>query len=224
MIHIIIALEEDAYSTYSSVMLKYFVAEGIINTHSVFVASQDSKPSQILSELPAVVEKSSKASKTEDSLKKDEAMKIAWRYQNMKVSDPSPSDSTTFGHYYDLTKKMKKEDLEKAKVELWDGEDVKCQPGVFENNAYMDLLLSIEKTITNGKFLISETAQKRNILRIAINSLGSRLWLCNSEEKTQKDLLKFVYMLRALLRESFAVAILTVPVLNFDDYSVSLKK
>lgn len=195
-------------------MYRYFIAEGVVNCHSLFIASQDLKTSDILTELPAVDEESTKKHNF-----RDEEMKIAWRYQNMRVFDSSPCDSS-FGHYYDLTKKIKKETLEKANVTTWDGENVKKENSIFENDAYMDLLLNIEKTLTEGQFLISQTATKRNVLRIAINSIGSRLWLGDSEEQTQSDLLKFLYMFRALLRESFAVAVLTVPVLNFDDYSV----
>jgi len=33
--------EEDAFGVYSRVLLSYFMAEGIVNGHSVFVASQD---------------------------------------------------------------------------------------------------------------------------------------------------------------------------------------
>lgn len=217
MINFFYISEEDAYSTYAKVMYRYFIAEGVVNGHSLFVASQDLKPSHILTDLPALDEESTKK---HNSSSTDEEMKIAWRYQNMKVFDSSPGDASTFGHYYDLTKKMKKETLEKANVTTWDGENVKKQNDIFANDAYMDLLLNIEKTLTEGQFLISQTATKRNVLRIAINSLGSRLWLSDSEEQTQSDLLKFLYMFRALLRESFAVAVLTIPVLNFDDYSV----
>ena len=198
-------------------MYRYFIAEGVVNTHSVLIASQDIKPSQVVSDLPAVEVEVTKSS---DHLNTDEEMRIAWRYQNMKIVDSSPTSGTAFGHYYDLTKKMKQETLDKANIIQWDGEDVKCQHSIFDNEAYMDLLLKIEKTITEGQFLVSQTPEKRNILRIAINALGSRLWLSDSEDKTHKDLLKFMYMLRALLRESFTVAVLTVPVLNFDDYSV----
>ncbi|XP_058800743.1 elongator complex protein 4 isoform X2 [Phymastichus coffea] len=212
----ILLIEEDTYSTYSKVMYKYFIAEGIVNNHLVFVATQETLPSEIVSELPAVEEESHTL---KESSIKDEEMKIAWRYQNMKIFDSGPKDSSVFGHYYDLTKRMSEDTLNKANVELWDGENVQCQHSIFENTGYMDLLLSIEKAITSGQFLVSQTPEKRNILRIAIQSLGSRLWLSDSEDQTQKDLLKFLYMLRALLRESFTVAMITVPTLNFDEMS-----
>lgn len=41
--------EEDFHGAYSKVMLKYFLAEGIISNHSTLIASQDLNPSQIVS-------------------------------------------------------------------------------------------------------------------------------------------------------------------------------
>jgi elongator complex protein 4 len=195
-------------------MLRYFIAEGVVNDHSIFIASQDTNPSQIVSELPAVVENYTKVKDNSESSKE---MKIAWRYKHMKLTN---SVGDNFAHYYDLTKPMDKESLEKVNVKLWDGENVERNNYIFENSAYMDLLLNIEKSILEGHFLISQTSKKRSILRIAINSLGSRLWLSDSEDKSQKDLLKFMYMLKALLRQSFTVAVVTIPVLNFANDSV----
>lgn len=200
-------------------MFKYFIAEGVVNKHSSFIASQDTNPHQIISDLPAVEEASLSSTKKVDNSNKDE-MKIAWRYQNMKIFDSSPHESSAFGHYYDLTRKMSKETLESVSIESWDGENIKSQCHTFENNAYMDLLLSIDKTITSGEFSVLQVPKTRNILRIGLQSLGSRLWLSDSEKKSQKDLLKFLYMFRALLRESFAVAVITIPALNFDDQAV----
>ncbi|XP_014210542.1 elongator complex protein 4 [Copidosoma floridanum] len=217
----ILLLEEDAYNTYSKIMFKYFIAEGIVNNHSIFLASQDTKPSNILSDLPAPVSTEVPQAKSISTDKNDE-MKIAWRYQNMKVCDSSSKDVSVFGHYYDLTKTMESATLDGADVTKWDGENIELKSVVFENQVYMDLLLSIEKTIKEGNFFVSQEVKKRNILRICISSLGSRLWLCDSEEQTNKDLLKFLYMFRTLLRESFTVAILTVPVHNYNDHSTGV--
>ncbi|KAJ8667837.1 hypothetical protein QAD02_009500 [Eretmocerus hayati] len=211
----ILLIEEDAFGIYSKVVLKYFVAEGVVSEHGLHIASQDSKPSQIVSELPAVEEETSKVSSKDN---KEDEMRIAWRYQNMKLVDSSPTHNT-FGHYYDLTKKMPKELLEKADISLWNGDSEVCDNSTFHNRSYMDLLLSIDKAIVNGKYLVSQEVGKRNILRIAVQSLGSRMWMSDSESDTQQDLIKFLFMLRALLREAFAVAIITVPTLNFDDSS-----
>ncbi|KAL7287330.1 hypothetical protein TKK_0018453 [Trichogramma kaykai] len=213
----ILLVEEDPYNTYAKVIYKYFIAEGIECTHSVFVASQDAKPEQILKELPAVVKEDEPKHRPKVPSAKDDEMIIAWRYQNMKIVDSSPGDKSIFGHYYDLTKNISKEALEKANITTWNGENIQCQNSLFENAAYYDLLLSIDKTIQKGNFSISQTASERNILRIAIQCIGSRMWMSDTEEKTSKDLVKFVYMLRALLRESYAVVILTIPPLNYEE-------
>lgn len=190
------------------------MAEGIVAGHSLFVASQDTKPMFLVSELPAVIPDNLRGS---NDVGTDEQMKIAWRYQHMKVIDSSPTGSQKFGHYYDLTKRIDKETVERADVTYWGGEDKKWDVQGFENTAYVDLLKKIERTLTNGEFMVEQSTKKRNILRIAIHSLGSRMWLCDTQKKTNEDFLKFLYILRGLLRGSYAVVALTVPVHYFDN-------
>ena len=43
-----IIIDEDRYSTYSSLLLKYYLAEGVTNKHKVLLASANQPPSQIL--------------------------------------------------------------------------------------------------------------------------------------------------------------------------------
>ena len=195
-------------------MLKYFMAEGIVSSHPLFVASQDCRPDQLISEMPAVVTGSSTFS---DVKAMDSQMQIAWRYQNMKVVDSSPTGSQAFGHFYDLTKQMDKEIIDQAHIIQWDGENGKWNAEAFENNAYVDLLKNIQETLKTGEFLVSANPEKRNILRIAIQSIGSRLWLSDTEDSTHNDLLRFLYCFRAIMRSAYAVATITIPTLNFDN-------
>ena len=188
-------------------MLKYFIAEGIVVSHNSFIASLDTKPSQFISEIPAV----SSDSSTVDKNQINEEMQIAWRYQNLKLVDTSPSGSEVFGHFFDLTKTMNKEQIDRTQVTEWDGECLRGSTNAFEKQEYIDLLKSVEKALTEGQFLVSDSPEKRNILRIAIRSLGSRIWMCDKEEDTRNDLLRFLYCLRALLRNSYAVATITFP-------------
>lgn len=204
----ILLIEEDTYGNYANIMLKYFIAEGIVVSHDSFIASRDTKPLQFLSEIPKVATDSSTANKSES---KEDEMQIAWRYQNLKIVDTSPAGSQVFGHYFDLTKNMDKGEIEKTHVTQWDGENVKWKSDSFKKQEYVDLLKSIEETLSKGKFLVSDAPEKRNILRIAIRSLGSRLWMCDEEKDTRNDLLKFLFSLRALLRNSYAVATITFP-------------
>ena len=41
-------VDEDKYSTYSSLILKYYLAEAVTNKHKVFLASANQPPSQII--------------------------------------------------------------------------------------------------------------------------------------------------------------------------------
>ncbi len=41
------SIEEDTYSSYSRLMLKYFVAQGVMSQHNVFLAGCDPQPQQL---------------------------------------------------------------------------------------------------------------------------------------------------------------------------------
>lgn len=214
--------EEDKYGFYAKIVLKYFMAEGVVVSQPVMIASQDVQPSKFVSGLPAVVENSEEHTKTTNNV--DKPMKIAWRYQNMKVIDSSPTGGQIFGHYYDLTKPMQQDILERADIKQWqNNEETLDKSNKFKNAAYTDLLCSIERTLRDGQYFLFEAQnEKTKILRIAIHSLGSRLWLSDAEKDSNCDLLKFLYCFRALLRQSYAVGVITIPVNNFDN-TVSIK-
>lgn len=205
---------EAPYGVYSEIMLKYFMAEGIVTSQPLIVGSLDVKPSQLIQEMPAVAADSIPRGESQNA---NEQMMIAWRYQNLKIIDSSPMGGQSFGHFYDLTKTMKQDVIENANIVQWYEEDLLEGRGIFENMAYMSLLRTIQKTLKSGQYGISETPEKRQLLRIAIHSLGSRLWLCDSEDQSHRDLIKFLYYLRTLLRNSYAVAAITIPVDNFDN-------
>lgn len=188
------------------------MAEGVVSSHPLLVASQNVKPSQLVSELPAVAVSSSVRPAAQD-----ERMEIAWRYQNMKIIESSPLGGQAFGHFYDLSKTMDKETLDAASIRRWDGETLKYKAESFTNQAYVDLLKTIQETIKNGKFEVSSEPDKRNVLRIAIHSVGSRLWINDEDEKTSGDILRFFYSLKSLLRNSYAVAMVTVPTQHLDN-------
>uniref|UniRef100_A0A8C3HCD7 Elongator complex protein 4 n=1 Tax=Chrysemys picta bellii TaxID=8478 RepID=A0A8C3HCD7_CHRPI len=86
----LLLIEEDKYGIYSNLLFKYFLAEGIVCGHNLFVASAKEDPADILKELPAplfddvhknqVDEKETAIKSKQES---QESMKIAWRYQNL---------------------------------------------------------------------------------------------------------------------------------------------
>lgn len=207
--------EEDKYGLYAKTMFKYFLAEGVVTSQPLLIASQDHQPSQFVSELPAVIIDSECHTKTLDN--GNEEMKIAWRYQNMKLVNSSPAEDHMFGHFYDLRKSMQPDLLKDADIKQWHESNLQEQNNTFENIAYTDLLRTIQEMLHDGQYFISDTPNEKRILRIAIHCLGSRLWLSDAEESSTRDLLKFLYCFRALLRNSYAVGVITVPVNNFDN-------
>ena len=44
----LIFTEEDTYGSYGKLLLRYYIAEGVINKHDIFFASADCKPESIL--------------------------------------------------------------------------------------------------------------------------------------------------------------------------------
>ncbi|XP_076626151.1 elongator complex protein 4 isoform X1 [Colletes latitarsis] len=212
-------IEEDRYGIYARVMLKYFMAEGVVTSQPLLVGSKDT--TQLVSELPAVI---TDVNSTNQPPHLDEQMKIAWRYQNMKVIDSSPTGGQVFGHFYDLTKTMQKEVIEKADITQWYDDSCPEKDSVFENSAYSKLLECVQETLTKGQYSVSEMLSKRQVLRIVIHSLGSRLWFSDSKDSSHQDLLKFLYFFRALLRYSYAVAVITVPVDCLDNSDAVIQR
>lgn len=63
---------------------------------------------------------------------------------------------------------------------------------------------------------MQDEPNKHSILRLAIHSLGSPLWVDSTcgesmDAAIKKDLPRFLLYLRSLLRESYALAVVTVP-------------
>ncbi|XP_033354470.1 elongator complex protein 4 [Bombus vosnesenskii] len=214
-------IEEDRYGTYAKVMLKYFMAEGVVTAQPLLIGSKDVETSQFVSEIPAVV---TDTISNDQSPNSDEQMKIAWRYQNMKIIDTSPTGGQAFGHFYDLTKRMEKEVIEKADITQWYDDNCPKKDNAFNNMTYSNLLKCIQETLKKGGHSISETPTKRQVLRIAIHSLGSRLWCSDSVNDSHQDLFKFLYYFRALLRYSYAVAVITVPTECFENSDATAQR
>ncbi|CAN8213624.1 unnamed protein product [Coccothraustes coccothraustes] len=222
----LLLIEEDKYGLYSNLLFKYFLAEGIVCGHELFVASAKEHPDNILKELPAPLLDDSyrkelgdeaAAVKSEDF---QDSMKIAWRYQNLPKMETSPTTYTKFGHYYDVSKKMSPELCQSVKLHsFYLHEELPFEPKMKTwnmNSAYARLLQSIQRIISQGGFDGSDPQKKqRNVLRIGIQSLGSILWgddvCCSDAPEDPQSLTKFLYVLRGLLRKSLSACIITVP-------------
>ncbi|KFP79786.1 Elongator complex protein 4, partial [Acanthisitta chloris] len=148
-----------------------------------------------------------------------DSMKIAWRYQNLPKMETSPTTSTKFGHYYDISKTMSPELTQSIKWHsFYPPEELSSQPTMKPcnmNSAYMRLLRSIQRIISQEGFDGSDPQKQKNVLRIGIQGLGSMLWGddvgCSDSPQDPHSLTKFLYVLRGLLRKSLSACIITVP-------------
>ncbi|XP_040416417.1 elongator complex protein 4 isoform X1 [Cygnus olor] len=221
----LLLIEEDKYGVYSNLLFKYFLAEGVVCGHDLFVASAMERPDNILKKLPApLLDDTHRSELREVTPAKSEdfqdSMKIAWRYENLPKMEASPTSFTKFGHYYDISKTMSPELLQSIKWHsFYLPEELSLEPQLKMCNmncGYASLLHSIQRVIYQEGFDGSHPQKKqKNILRIGIQSLGSLLWgddICSSD--TPEDihsLTKFLYVLRGLLRKSLSACIITVP-------------
>ncbi|KAM7085802.1 elongator complex protein 4 isoform 2-T2 [Molossus nigricans] len=222
----VLLIEEDKYNIYSHFLFKYFLAEGIINGHTLLVASAKENPADILQELPApLLDDNCKRKTDEDAYnhktpESNVKMKIAWRYQLLPKMEAEPVSSSRFGHYYDASKKIPRELVEASK---WHGFFLPEKISPILNiepcsltHGYIKLLQFIQKIIYEEGFDGSNPQKKqKNILRLGIQNLGSPLWgddvCCTESSENSHGLTHFLYVLRGLLRTSLSACIITMP-------------
>ncbi|PIK57673.1 putative elongator complex protein 4-like [Apostichopus japonicus] len=224
--------EEDTYGHHAHLLLRYFLAEGIMTDHQLFLASANEDPEKILKNLPYPVEGDkllAEDSKTgADMSSVSEPMKIAWRYECLpKVQDSSTSHK--FGHSYDLSRTATSDLLSRVKTgTFYLSEEMKKEKRShpFLCPTHQRLLERIEREIKDGEFHLTENAQSkqslnRTVLRIGLQSYGSTLWWdegYSDKVETSTSLCRFFHALRALLRNSLAVAMVTMPVHLLHDF------
>ncbi|XP_006818457.1 elongator complex protein 4-like [Saccoglossus kowalevskii] len=149
-------VEEDMYGSYSNLLVKYFLAEGIVSGHEIFLAAADKRPDCTLKDLPHPLDVDLVKSVYEEREERDsgEKMKIAWRYESLPKHQSSQS-GLHFGHYYDLSKTMKEELVTSVKCTCFYAQDRHLQQNLKSscnmNPYYEELLHSIQRQIiTNG--------------------------------------------------------------------------
>ncbi|KAK2913425.1 hypothetical protein Q8A67_001824 [Cirrhinus molitorella] len=220
----LLLVEEDRYDSYSRMLLKYFLAEGVVCGHELFLASARDHPDEIMQELPSPIvddvagmKISEGQSQTSDPENPD-TMKIAWRYQNQPRVQTALASSVRFGHYYDVSKTMEPELRQAAKCHsFYQLQETPVTTGSSPlPSPYLALLKSIQTVIRKEGFDGSAPQSKvRNVLRLGLHSLGSVLWgddvCCKDNPAHCHALTTFLYALRGLLRTSLSVAMVTIP-------------
>ncbi|XP_063635938.1 elongator complex protein 4 [Cydia splendana] len=221
----IFVVEEDVLGNYSRVLNKYFLSEGVVCKHDLFIASADDDPQEFVKELPqaCAAPREDEASVTASDVNK---MKIAWRYEGLKEVESSFGDKTNFGHHFDLSRHLDAETIKNSNITYWNIKDSGAGIKGLKNDIYFKLLTNIKEVLSRDTYKVS-SKENSNILRINIQSLGSPPWMClDCEEEGDahmfgQDLLKFVYCLRVLLRGTTGVAFITSPAHLFDNDSLT---
>ncbi|KAH1028334.1 hypothetical protein HUJ05_001695, partial [Dendroctonus ponderosae] len=199
----VVLVEEDFRGLYSKILLKYFLAEGL------------------LKELPAVIESDPEPDIKQEGQAITDKMKIAFRYQNLPTSTAAPR-SKHIGHHFDLSRNISFSNVDKSDIDFWTGEKLSTGYSSFINPAYSDLLKTIRNKIKKGKFFLKDNPEKKSILRIGIHSLGSAMWLPSRSSisclnENCQDLYMFLFYLRALVRSAHAVAFVTIPAYLYEE-------
>ncbi|XP_050676994.1 elongator complex protein 4 [Leptidea sinapis] len=220
----IFGVEEDVLGSYGRVLTKYFIAEGVVSNHHLFIASADQSPEETVKELP---QPCVNPSNDRTSSNVNNEMKIAWRYESLGKVESSFDYESNFGHHFDLSKHIDVETVKKCRITYCDLR--KCKNSnedkskhVFRNDLYYNLIRKIENTLSNKEY--DRDSNNKSILRISIQALGSPMWFsvdCDEEpldcNAYGKDLIKFLYCLRRLIQDKNAVAFVTIPSHLFDD-------
>jgi len=218
-------VEADVANAFADLILRYFVAEGLTCDQPLFLSS--TSPDRILNHIPQpiIYDPETKAKETGNSLNdvtsKDEELKIAWRYKNVKETEDGLRSGLGYGHYFDLTKLVPPSSLDPNLTEVVDlTKELDLADGSGDAKGYRDnfdhTLESCEKFLKQKGFLVASNveAEKRRVCRVVIHSAGSPLWRSSGSSSAYLDpvaLPKFFFRLKSLVRQSFAAAIVTVP-------------
>lgn len=141
-------------------------------------------------------------------------MRIAWRYNNLEKIDPEQGSANQIdgksNYYFDLSQQIAQEMLEKLDVTTFidDTTATKDDNQLFYNKIYASLLASLKTKMDDNKFESTNNNANKNLLRIAIQSLGSPLWW---NDHFSTDLCVFLTLLKSLVRHSLAVCFITMP-------------
>lgn len=218
----LILIEEDSVGSFANLMLRYFIAEGLVCGHSLFLAAKDSN--DVLRQIPEPIlhdsgNSSSSTEQTTSTPEDDEELKIAWRYKDVNKAGASGSCAAggeiKFGHYFDLNRCVDASVFEGMYSRIVDlSETLICDNETISSTyrlkgEYRTIMEECTDFLNIRKNLVSSQLkpEERNICRIAIHAAGSPLW----DSSDPFSLSKFLFCLKHSLRQSFSCAVVTVP-------------
>ncbi|TRY80051.1 hypothetical protein TCAL_09794 [Tigriopus californicus] len=197
-------------TNYTRLLLKYFLAEGVVQRHALFYGgSEGPGPSHPFSLLPQKVNANPpKSAQGQNSA--DDQLQIAWRYQNQGPKS-SQIEPVEVKHHFNLNKLMDPTDLEQVPRHSWDGDYMNIGDNYFHN-----LLDQIRTILQTETFSTHPSSHPKNLLRIGISDLDSPWWASDDEDRS--GLTAFLMALRSLMRQYLGVCVLTAQInLDMDD-------
>ncbi|XP_053670089.1 elongator complex protein 4 [Anopheles nili] len=227
----VIGIGEDQYGNYSNVLTKYFLAEGIVNNHALFLATKEEDPIELIKKLPSVSEEQTTLSQAPEN------MRIAFRYNQLIPVESEYKSAASLGHYFDLSKTIDSSSLAGKDISYWNDDDVSEKENNFNffNNAHFASILSrVQHKISDVEFNSTADGEK-NLLRICLCSIGSPVWY---DSDFVEDFLRFLGILKAIVRNTLSICFITVPfhllhhlediyldkkIINLFDFSFSLE-
>ncbi|GAM29249.1 hypothetical protein SAMD00019534_124250, partial [Acytostelium subglobosum LB1] len=219
----ILMIEEDVNSSYYMFLLKYFLAEGVAQSHGAFFTSLVGLDAfEVLNKLPARCtqtevedddEEEKQARQQADAAAGgggSDGLKIAWRYQAYIDAENARKKerlaNNNFCHSYDFTRKMNVQSFVPEHLHTLtyssQGQAAGASP---YRNLYIEIQTLVRKYNAEAA-ATSESGGAPRILRLALQSFASPLWSNDVE-----GMVEFLHALKGLLRSSLAVAVITVP-------------
>ncbi|KAJ2160156.1 Elongator subunit elp4 [Coemansia sp. RSA 552] len=237
----VLLVEEDRGTEYSSTLLSYFSSQAIAAGHKLCVVNAD-KEVDLASQLPGwagAAEQTQTAAadsnrSQKDPLQKgaaaDDAMRIAWRYQNLPRVDADNDDSQgraasnsalanerPYCERFDLLLRIPAATIASANVQVLDADRIQQLTAAEEPGCdmYQSVLKQISSLIDSGFSSLAPPVPntERSVLRISIQSLGSGFW----QGADSLAILQFLRRLRGLLRYSYAVCVVSLPVHLYEE-------
>ncbi|KAJ3679139.1 hypothetical protein LUZ60_017150 [Juncus effusus] len=201
----IVMVMEDSDAPHHLLLLRNFMSQGIVHGQSLLFAGPTREPRAFLGTLPAVLSKDKNVLRKNDLDPQDkEGLRIAWQYKKYFGEQNSPDSinrdsKQDYSSNFDLRKSLERHLINSPNIECINTQDLYD-------------LLQLENQCSSFLSKLSrknlEDKSNLNAGRIAIQSLSAPQ--CGYFEKDW-EILSFIKSLKANLRSSNSVALITFP-------------
>jgi len=209
-------LEEESAQRHGNVLARYFVAEAMAVGHGVLVAGEPMAVDQQLWKL--IPSRMAKGGEDKEEGSNDK-LTIAWRYQQQQQQQQQqgPGSSHAFSHEFDLSKPADAEDSAVHDKCFFPAALADVATGYYE--ALLARIASVIAAHYGGDKIETSTAEApSNVLRIVVHGICNPILGGGGPNEVRM----FLHKLRALLRESLAVCLVTVNSYTLRQVSPSL--